>query len=129
MALCMGYGEQYDLGSTMDGGQETRVWQTAPVRSRRRRGSQAASARALGRDGRQRPGRPYERFESITVRAAARVLHLQQRGVVSAGEIRHLLRELAAMDAHATRGAVPSLARVARRRVGRAGIGGKDVRR
>src|SRR5438067_57245 len=60
------------------------------------------------------PGPRYARFEPITVRAAARVLRLQRAGVVSAREAGFYLRELAAMDAHAGRGAFRSLVRAAR---------------
>src|ERR1051325_5818576 len=56
-----------------------------------------------------------ERFEAITIRAAARVLQLQRAGVVSAREARFYLRELTDMDAHAGRHASPALARAAER--------------
>jgi hypothetical protein len=68
-------------------------------------------------------GRRYERFEAITVRAAARVLRLQQCGVVAAHEAEFYLRELAAMDAHAGRGAHRSLLRAAQRQAPGAGSG------
>src|SRR5205823_2231246 len=42
-------------------------------------------------------------------------LQLQRAGVVSAREARFYLRELAAMDRHAGRGAFPTLARMAQR--------------
>jgi hypothetical protein len=57
----------------------------------------------------------YDRFEPITVRAATRVLQLQQAGVVSAPEARFYLRELVTMDRHAGPGALKSLTRVAQR--------------
>jgi hypothetical protein len=59
----------------------------------------------------------YERFEPITVRAAARVLHLQRTGIVTPAEARFYLQELTAMDAHAAPGSSPSLARLAERRL------------
>ena len=62
--------------------------------------------------------RRYERFEPITVRAAARVLQLQQTGIVSSWEAGFYLHELIDMDRHATRGAYPNLLRLAQRHLG-----------
>jgi hypothetical protein len=58
----------------------------------------------------------YARFEPITVRAATRILQLQQAGVVTENEARFYVRELVAMDAHAGEGAFQSLLRAAQRR-------------
>ncbi|MGV3720577.1 MAG: hypothetical protein ACO1SX_06665 [Actinomycetota bacterium] len=57
----------------------------------------------------------YDRFEPITVRAATRVLQLQQAGVVTAPEARFYLSELVTMDRHAGPGALRSLTRLAQR--------------
>ena len=57
----------------------------------------------------------YQRFEPVTVRAAARVLQLQRVGIVSACEARFYLQELADMDEHAGRGAYHTLLRMAQR--------------
>lgn len=62
--------------------------------------------------------RRYERFEPITIRAAARVLQLQQAGIVSSWEAGFYLHELVDMDRYATRGAYPSLLRMAQRNLG-----------
>lgn len=56
-----------------------------------------------------------DRFEPITVRAAARVLQLQRAGVVSAHEARFYLRELVTMDLHAGPGALRRLTHLAQR--------------
>jgi hypothetical protein len=57
----------------------------------------------------------YQRFEPVTVRAAARILQLQRVGIVTAEETRFYLRELADMDEHASRGAYSTLLRMAQR--------------
>ena len=61
------------------------------------------------------PAPRYQRFEPVTVRAAARVLQLQRVGIVTAGEARFYLQELADMDEHAGRGAYITLHRMAQR--------------
>jgi hypothetical protein len=73
--------------------------------------------------------RYYERFEPITIRAAARVLHLQRAGVVSAAEAEFYLRELASMDAHAGDGAYASLLSAAQRRPSSQPVKGRRTRR
>lgn len=62
--------------------------------------------------------RRYDRFEAITVRAAARVLQLQQSGIVSAWEAGFYLHELVDMDRYASPGAYSSLLRMAQRHLG-----------
>jgi hypothetical protein len=81
----------------------------------RTRRAAEASADGLESDSPSTSEPRYERFEPITVRAAARVLQLQRAGVVTATEARFYLHELAAMDAHAGEGAFESLFRAARR--------------
>jgi hypothetical protein len=61
------------------------------------------------------PQQRYERFEPVTVRAAARVLQLQRSGVIPAADAAFYLRELATMDAHAGADSFESLLRAARR--------------
>jgi hypothetical protein len=61
------------------------------------------------------PAPRYQRFEPVTVRAAARVLQLQRVGIVTAGEAQFYLQELADMDEHASRGAYATLLRMAQR--------------
>lgn len=111
MALCMGYREAHELDSRSDGEWELVGRRMSLGGSRPREATAAAATREhLGRRGQRS-----RRFESVTVRAAARVLELQRCGVVSATEARFFLRELVSMDAHAARGASPSLLRAARR--------------
>jgi hypothetical protein len=110
MELWMGY-------EKLDGDREgilNSVERRVSRRSDRRRDQQMSLAETRS-DDLGRPERRYERFEPITVRAAARVLQLQRAGVVSAEETRFYLRELAEMDLHARRGAFSSLARIAQR--------------
>jgi hypothetical protein len=114
MELCMRDGKEQKLGGRCEGELDA-VRRVSRGSSGRRAGEQPASAGAARNGGPGRTERPYERFEPITVRAAARVLQLQRAGVVSAREAQFYLRELTAMDAHAGRGAFPSLARAARR--------------
>jgi hypothetical protein len=111
MELWMGFDEEQELDLlSVDGVQ----------RRGRQNGSRERGEVSL-RVGAARPGElrrsihRYERFEPITVRAAARVLHLQRTGVVSPAEARFYLHELAAMDRHAGRDAAVGLARRARR--------------
>src|SRR5436309_2766040 len=77
------------------------------VRRNSRSGSEmdrvpAGTSQPRARGARPGAGRRYERFESITVRAAARVLQVQRDGDITAQEAEFYLRELAAMDAHAS---------------------------
>jgi len=95
MELCMGYSDDQKLD-----GRGEHESESCPV--------------SAGRDD-KRAERRYERFEPITVRAAARVLQLRRAGVVSPREARFYLQELAAMDQHAGRGSFPRLARMAER--------------
>jgi len=74
-------------------------------------------------DGLGRSEPRYERFEPVTVSAAARVLLLQRARVVSVEEAHFYLHELAAMDRHASPGAYPSLLRLAQSRLA---TGGKE---
>ena len=57
----------------------------------------------------------YERFEPVTVRAAARLLKAGRAGLLFAAEAEFYLEELVALDAHAGSGARPGLRRLARR--------------
>ncbi len=57
----------------------------------------------------------YERFEPVTVRAAARLLRAGRTGLLSAAEADFYLEELVALDAHAGPGARPGLRRLAQR--------------
>jgi hypothetical protein len=57
----------------------------------------------------------FEKFEPITVRAAARVLYLGRTGRLSAPQVESYVRHLAAMDPHASPVAHGRLRRVARR--------------
>jgi hypothetical protein len=57
----------------------------------------------------------YLRFESITVRAAVRVIRLQRAGVVSGIEADFYISELAAMDRHIGAQGASVLARLALR--------------
>lgn len=79
------------------------------------------------RDPRSGPAQRYERFEPITVRAAARVLQLQRSGVVSAKEAAFYLRELATMDAHA--GKSPITVRAAQLRAAAGPVGARCLTR
>jgi hypothetical protein len=57
----------------------------------------------------------YAHFEPVTVRAAARVIHLAEGGRVSRWDATYYVQQLAAIDALATHaGAVPALRRLAR---------------
>jgi len=58
----------------------------------------------------------FAKFEPITVRAAARVLHLERLGRLAPQEVSHYMQHLAAMDTHATSQVHERLSRVARRR-------------
>jgi hypothetical protein len=116
MELRMEYNEEEKRDEQCEGERGAAARRGVRERARRRASNSAGSARATRGDGPENPRRRYERFEPITVRAAARVLHLQRGGVVSAREAWFYLRELAAMDAHAGPGAFPSLARMAQRR-------------
>ena len=70
------------------------------------------------------PAACFIRFDPVTVRAAARVLHLRRLERLSAAEARSYLWNLAAMDPHACADDVRSLYRVAARRaaLGNTGI-------
>lgn len=59
--------------------------------------------------------RRYVRFEPITIRAAARVVHLGRLGCLLPGEVTFYARELACLDAHAGPSAAPVLVRLATR--------------
>lgn len=72
----------------------------------------------------RRQRRQFQRFEAVTVRAAARVFQLERAGVVCAGEAAYLVGELAASDAYASREAAPYLSRAARHRAALPGIAG-----
>ena len=60
--------------------------------------------------------RRYERFEPVTVRAAARLAHLSHNGRIPREEISAYFRNLASLDPHAGPAAPERLHRLARRR-------------
>src|SRR3954451_1056142 len=74
----------------------------------------------------------FQRFDPITVRAAARIVHMGASGRLTTWEVRYYLRELAAMLPRAGRGATRGLSRLAMRRaaLGHTGApGGSRLRR
>src|SRR5688572_13422062 len=103
MELCTGYHEELARNDRCEAGVDVAERRVSRTGSRRRPRERPASAAPTVRSAAGRGGR-YERFEPITVRAAARVLHLQRSGVVTPREARFYLSELAEMDAHAGRG-------------------------
>jgi hypothetical protein len=106
MSQCMVYGMEAKQNGLCSNGSARRGG-VKPV--------EAAGAGARGREVVPAAPRRYERFEPVTVRAAARVLQLQRSGVIPATDAGFYLRELAAMDAHAGENAFESLLRAARR--------------
>lgn len=110
MQLCMGYETEPARDERYEGELDAVVRRVSRHAIRRREGDPHVAAGARG----GRPGKPVrhcQRFEPITVSAAARVLQLKQSGVLSATEAWFYLHELAAMDAHAGREAFPALLR------------------
>lgn len=63
----------------------------------------------------ERPVKRYERFEPVTVRAAARLLRAGRTGLLTAAEADFYLAELVALDTFAGHGARPGLRRLAQR--------------
>jgi hypothetical protein len=60
-----------------------------------------------------RPKNRFERFQPLTVRAAARIIRLSEAGRIPRWEVEHYLRELVATDAFASRNSHGALRRLA----------------
>ena len=72
-------------------------------------------APAAERERARRTVKRYERFEPVTVRAAARLLRAGRTGLLTPVEADFYLAELVALDAYAGQGAQPGLRRLAQR--------------
>src|SRR5437763_6713050 len=68
----------------------------------------------------------YQRFERVTVRAAARLLRGSRAALIAASELKYYLRELVMLDAHATPAGGGSLRRLALSRSPRGEAGTRE---